>query len=68
MLSFPFTLGTYSSHHGTCTIRRRRRRSMRAIVLSHSQAVMADNNKQWATSFGKRKAGRRLGRQMPHVG
>jgi hypothetical protein len=29
-------------------------------VLSHSQAVMADNNKQWATSFGKRRTGRRL--------
>jgi hypothetical protein len=29
-------------------------------VLSHSQAVMADNNKQWATSFGKRRTGIRL--------
>jgi len=62
----------YSSHHGTCTIRkrRRRRRSMRepcTLSLTHSQAVMADNNNNGPLLLEKVKLEERLGRQMPHV-
>jgi hypothetical protein len=40
---------------------------MRAMnVLSHSQAVMADNNNNGPLSFGKKESWKKAGHQMPH--